>query len=255
MSDTGMVVVVTGAGSGLGAETAAVLADAGARVVLCDRDEVAGRRRLEAIERAGGEAAFVAADVSREDDVRGLVAETVRLFGRLDAAVNNAAISPDTRPLDELDLDEFDSILAVNLRGVALCLKYELAQLYRQGGPGSIVNLGSIRSFRPRLHNAAYVAAKHAVLGLTKVAALEAAAHGGGIRINTVAPGAIETPMFLDFMASLGKTPEEVTSELSLLGRLGQPSDVARAVLWLCSDESSYVTGVVLPVDGGYLVR
>jgi NAD(P)-dependent dehydrogenase (short-subunit alcohol dehydrogenase family) len=255
MSVRDKVVVVTGAASGMGAETAAMLAAAGARVVLCDRDEDGGHRRLEAIQGAGGDAAFVPADVSREDDVRDLIAETVRRFGRLDAAVNNAAITPDTHPLDQLDMDEFDRVLAVNLRGVALCLKYELAQLYRQGGPGSIVNLGSIRSFRPRLHNAGYVASKHAILGLTKVAALEAAEHGGGIRVNTVAPGAIETPMFLDFMASLGTTPEEVTPELSLLGRLGTPSDVARAVLWLCSDESSYVTGIALPVDGGYLAR
>jgi glucose 1-dehydrogenase len=255
MSVQDKVVVVTGAGSGMGAETAALMAAEGARVVLCDRDEPTGRRQLEAIEQAGGEAAFVTADVSREDDVRRLFEETVRRFGRLDAAVNNAAITPDTHPIDQLEMGEFDRVIAVNLRGVALCMKYELAQMYRQGGPGSIVNLGSIRSFRPRLHNAAYVASKHAILGLTKVAALEAAGHGGGIRVNTVAPGAIETPMFLDFMASLGKTPEEVTPELSLLGRLGKPSDVARAVLWLCGDDSSYVTGVALPVDGGYLAR
>jgi NAD(P)-dependent dehydrogenase (short-subunit alcohol dehydrogenase family) len=254
MSVRGKVVVVTGAGSGMGAETSALLAAEGARVVLCDRDEESGRRSLERIQQAGGDAAFVVADVAREDDVRELIAESVRRYGRLDAAVNNAAISPDTHPLDQLDMDEFDRVIAVNLRGVALCLKYELAQMYRQGGPGSIVNLGSIRSFRPRLHNAAYVASKHAILGLTKVAALEASAHAG-IRVNTVAPGAIETPMFLSFMAALGRTPEEVTPELSLLGRLGTPSDVAQAVLWLCGDASSYVTGIALPVDGGYLVR
>lgn len=254
MSVRNKVVVVTGAASGMGAETAALLAAEGARVVMCDRDEDGGLRQLDAIDRAGGAAAFVAADVSQEDDVRALVDKAVRRFGRLDAAVNNAALRPDSHAIDRLDMDEFDRVIAVNLRGVALCLKYELAQMYRQGGPGSIVNLGSIRSFRPRLHNAAYVAAKHAVLGLTKVAAMEAAEHGG-IRVNTVAPGAIETPMLVSFMASLGRTPAEVVPELSPIGRLGTPLDVARAVLWLCGDESSFVTGVALPVDGGYLAR
>ena len=152
----------------------------------------------------------------------------------------------------ELDESEFDNIIAINLKGVAICMKYELLQIQKQGAGGSIVNIGSVNSFRPQPFSTAYTAAKHAVVGMTKVAALENAA--GGIRVNAVAPGAIDTPML---QGSMGGSPDEamvalVAGRLSLFNRLGKPEEVAQASLWLCSDLSSFVTGSTMCVDAGY---
>ena len=165
--------------------------------------------------------------------------------------MNNAAITPDNTPIAEMVEAEFDKVIAVNLKGVALCLKYEIAQMLRQGKGGSIVNIGSTSSFRPQPNNSAYVAAKQGVVGLTKTAALENSPLG--IRVNTVAPGAIDTPMLRGSMEQLGLPEEEVAGFLSLLNREGQPAEVAQASLWLTSDLSSYVTGATLPVDAGYI--
>ncbi|MFC0529763.1 SDR family NAD(P)-dependent oxidoreductase [Phytohabitans kaempferiae] len=250
MSVEGKVVLVTGAGSGIGAETARLLASRGATVVVTDRDERLASTTTASIADAGGTATTVAMDVTDASAVDAAVRTAVEAYGRLDAAVNNAAMPPDDRPLTELDLDQFERISAVNLRGVATCLKYELRQMYAQGH-GSIVNVGSVRSFRPRAHNAAYVATKHGVIGLTTVAALESA--GTGVRVNAVCPGAVETPMLAGFLASRGRTVEDFTEEMSLVGRLGRPRDIAEGVAWLCSDASSFVTGASLPIDGGYL--
>jgi NAD(P)-dependent dehydrogenase (short-subunit alcohol dehydrogenase family) len=182
-----------------------------------------------------------------------MVHTAVERYGRLDCAVNNAAITPDTHPIAELDEQEFDRIIAVDLRGVALCLKYEIGQMLAQGGGGAIVNIGSVSSFRPQPDNAAYVAAKHGVVGLTKVASLENAPHG--IRVNTVCPGAIDTPMVRGALETVGMTEAECAPIISLLGRFGRPEEVAQASLWLCSEESSYVTGAALAVDAGYRSR
>jgi glucose 1-dehydrogenase len=249
----GKVAIVTGAGVGMGAATARVFADAGARVVAADVDDAKGAETVESIVSAGGTASFVHADVSRADDVEAMVSFAVQRYGRLDCAVNNAAVHADTHPLSEFDEAEFDRVLAVNLKGVALCLKYELAQLLAQGDGGAIVNIGSTSSFRPRLHTAAYVAAKHGVLGLTKVASLENAPKG--IRVNTVCPGPVDTPMMRKTMALRGVDDADVAAELSLFGRLGQPEEIARASLWLCSDQASFVTGAALAVDAGFTSR
>jgi glucose 1-dehydrogenase len=182
-----------------------------------------------------------------------MVRTAVERYGRLDCAVNNAAVTPDTHPIAELDEQEFDRILAVDLKGVALCLKYEVGQMLQQGDGGAIVNIGSVSSFRPQPNNAAYTAAKHGVIGLTKVASLENAPLG--IRVNTVAPGAIDTPMIRGALETVGLTEAEFAPTISLLGRFGQPEEVAQASLWLCSDQSSYVTGAVLSVDAGYTSR
>jgi len=244
------VALVTGAAAGMGEATARLLARAGARVVVSDVNDEAGDAVAAAIVDAGGTASYVHADVSREDDVAALVATTVERYGRLDCAVNNAAMRPDVQAIVDLDIDLFDRVLAVDLRSVALCLKHELRQMQAQGS-GSIVNVGSVSSKRPRRNNPGYVAAKHGVVGLTKVAAIE---HGHeGIRVNAVLPGAVDTPMIREARA-LGATPAD-EFELSLFGRLGTPDEVAEASLWLCSDRSSYVTGHCLAVDAGYLGR
>jgi NAD(P)-dependent dehydrogenase (short-subunit alcohol dehydrogenase family) len=249
----GKIAIVTGAAMGMGEATARVFAAAGARVLVSDVNSERGEATVARIERDGGSASFCRTDVSKAADVQAMVRTAVERYGRLDCAVNNAAVTPDTHPIAELDESEFDRVLAVDLKGVALCLKYELAQMLEQGDGGAIVNIGSVSSFRPQPNNAAYVAAKHAVIGLTKVASLENAPLG--IRVNTVCPGAIDTPMVRSALDTVGMTEEEFAPVISLLGRFGQPEEVAQASLWLCSDQSSYVTGAVLAVDAGYTSR
>jgi glucose 1-dehydrogenase len=249
----GKVAIVTGAAMGMGEATARVFAAAGANVLVSDVNEELGLATVERIERDGGTASFCRTDVSRAVDAENMVRTAVERYGRLDCAVNNAAVTPDTHPIAELDEQEFDRILAVDLKGVALCLKYEVGQMLQQGDGGAIVNIGSVSSFRPQPNNAAYTAAKHGVIGLTKVASLENAPLG--IRVNTVAPGAIDTPMIRGALETVGLTEAEFAPTISLLGRFGQPEEVAQASLWLCSDQSSYVTGAVLSVDAGYTSR
>ena len=249
----GKVAIVTGAAMGMGEATARVFAAAGAQVLVSDINEQLGLATVERIERDGGTASFCRTNVSVAADAENMVRTAVDRYGRLDCAVNNAAVTPDTHPIAELDEEEFDRILAVDLKGVALCLKYEVAQMLRQGDGGAIVNIGSVSSFRPQPNNAAYTAAKHGVIGLTKVASLENAPLG--IRVNTVAPGAIDTPMIRGALETVGMTEAEFAPMISLLGRFGQPEEVAQASLWLCSDQSSYVTGAVLSVDAGYTSR
>ena len=249
----GKVAIVTGAAMGMGEATARVFAAAGANVLVSDVNEELGLATVERIERDGGTASFCRTDVSRAVDAENMVRTAVDRYGRLDCAVNNAAVTPDTHPIAELDEQEFDRILAVDLKGVALCLKYEVGQMLQQGDGGAIVNIGSVSSFRPQPNNAAYTAAKHGVIGLTKVASLENAPLG--IRVNTVAPGAIDTPMIRGALETVGLTEAEFAPTISLLGRFGQPEEVAQASLWLCSDQSSYVTGAVLSVDAGYTSR
>jgi glucose 1-dehydrogenase len=252
ISLAGRVALVTGAAVGMGAATARLFADAGANVAVADVDEANGEATAATIRAAGGEASFVRADVSRASEVDAMVRAVVERYGRLDCAVNNAAVTPDARPLAELAEAELDRILAINLKGVALCLKYELAQMLSQG-QGSIVNIGSTSSFRPQPGSAAYTAAKHGVIGLTKVASLESAPHG--VRVNCVCPGAIDTPMIRASVARRGTTEAEFAPNLSLFGRFGKPEEVAQASLWLCSDLASYATGAVLSVDAGYVSR
>lgn len=249
----GKVAIVTGAAMGMGEATARVFAGAGAHVLVSDVNEELGLATVARIERDGGSASFCRTDVSRAADAENMVRTAVERYGRLDCVVNNAAVTPDTHPIAELDEQEWDRILAVDLKGIVLCLKYEVAQMLEQGDGGAIVNIGSVSSFRPQPNNAAYVAAKHGVIGLTKVASLENAPLG--IRVNTVAPGAIDTPMIRGALETVGLTEAEFAPVLSLLGRFGQPEEVAQASLWLCSDQSSYVTGAVLSVDAGYTSR
>ncbi len=250
---TGKVAIVTGAGVGMGAATARLLAARGAKVVVSDINADTAAATVSAIKAEGGAAHAVRTDVSDEAQVAALVAETVATFGRLDCAVNNAAITPDNLPIHEADMAVFDKVLNVDLRSVMLCMKYEIRQILAQGSPGSIVNIGSVSSFRPQPNNAAYVAAKHGVIGLTKTGSLEYA--GRGIRVNAVLPGAIDTPMLRGALEATGNTEADFAPALSLFNRFGKPEEVAEASAWLCSDAASYVTGHSLAVEGGYLTR
>ena len=249
----GKVGIVTGAGMGMGAATARVMAGYGASVVVSDINVAAGKETVASILDAGGKAHFVACNVADEEQVKALVAETVATFGRLDCAVNNAAITPDVLPIAEADMAVWDRVIDVDLRSVMLCMKYEIAQMLKQGGGGAIVNVGSVSAFRPQPNNSAYVAAKHGVIGLTKTGSLEYAPLG--IRVNAVLPGAIDTPMLRAALEFNNFTEAEFAPALSLLGRFGKPEEVGEASAWLCSDASSYVTGHSLAVEAGYLTR
>lgn len=237
---------------GMGEATARLFAEAKAKVVVADFNEEKGQAVADSIVADGGEAFFVKVDISQATQVEAMVAATVEKYGRLDAAVNNAALSPDTTPVSDFDEDYYDRLISIDLKGGALCMKYELKQMIAQGDGGSIINISSTSGFRPQPHNIAYVSAKHGVNGMTKVAAMENGP--AGIRVNAVAPGAIDTPMLRDALVTFNLgTEADYAPKLSLLGRFGQPREVAQASLWLASDQSSYVTGTVIHVDGGYV--
>jgi glucose 1-dehydrogenase len=252
VSFDGKVALVTGAASGMGRATAKAFAAAGARVVAADIAADGGQETVAAIKRDGGDATFVRTDVSQAADVEAAVRAAMRNFGGLDCACNAAAIETETTLLADCEEATFDRLLAVNLKSIFLCMKYEIRAMLERGG-GAIVNIASVNSFRPLPKQSVYTATKHGVVGMTKTAAIEYA--GAGIRINAVAPGAIDTPMLRGAMAARGSAEEDVLSRLTLTGRFGRPAEIASAVLWLCSDEASYTMGHVLSVDGGYLAR
>lgn len=252
----GKVALVTGAGSGIGRASARAFAREGASVVVSDVNPVGGEETRRLIEDAGGSAAFVAADVARHDDIKALIARTVELYGSLDIAHNNAGIEGATVPTAEYPVDAFDTIVAINLRGVFLSMKEELPVMVAQGS-GVIVNTSSTFGLVGVENCIGYVATKHAVAGATRAAALEYAR--SGIRINAVSPGAIATPMLDRFFDGLDEEhPASVAdafAEAEPIGRLGQPEEIAEAVVWLASDAASFVTGHVMPVDGGWTTR
>ena len=237
------VVIVTGASRGIGAAGARAFAAAGARVVLAARDEAALSEVASGIRQAGGEALVVHADVASAESVRALVDRTVAEYGRLDAAFNNAGANYALRPLAEIPEEEFEQTLAVNLRGIFLAMKYEIRAMLANGG-GAIVNMASTAGLGSAPGLASYVAAKHGVVGLTKAAANDYA--DKGIRINALAPGPIFTDPRMD--------PQQVGRWVPMQ-RVGRPEEVASVAVWLCSDDASYITGAILPVDGGKLAR
>jgi NAD(P)-dependent dehydrogenase (short-subunit alcohol dehydrogenase family) len=248
----GKVALVTGAASGMGRAVAVAFAAAGAHVVAADIAADGGEETVSGIKRDGGSAIFVRTDVSSARDVEAAVGTAVASFGGLDCACNAAAIETETTLLADCEEATFDRLIAVNLKSVFLCLKYEIRAMLERGG-GAIVNIASTNSFRPLPKQSVYTATKHGVAGMTKTAAIEYA--GSGIRINAVAPGAIDTPMLRGAMAARGSAEADVLARLSLIGRFGQPAEIANAVLWLCSEAASYTMGHVLAVDGGYLAR
>lgn len=237
----------------MGRATAHALASSEARVVIADLDTAGGKQVADEILERGCDAHFVPADVTRAEDVENMVSSTVERYGRLDCAVNNAACPPDRERIVDVDPQRSQQVLDVNLTGVLLCLKYEISQMLRQGEPASVVNVGSIRSMRAQAGSPAYTAAKHAIIGLTRTAALEYASDA--IRVNAVCPGAVDTPMVRAAREARGEPEKDMGARLSLLGRLGTPEEVAQATLWLCSSASSLVTGQTIVADGGYLTR
>ena len=245
------VVMITGAGSGIGRESALLFASEGAKVVVSDINMEAGEQTVELVKQAGGEATFIRCDVSKGPQVEALVQGTVNTYGRLDAAFNNAGIEGMQASSADMPANEFDKIIAVNLKGVYLCMKYQIPAMLKGGG-GAIVNTASVAGLVGFPGLGAYVASKHGVIGLTKTAALEYAK--AGIRVNCVCPGLIDTPM----VGRLGGTDPAMVAALTAtepVGRLGRPSEIGEAAVWLCSDHASFVTGHSMVVDGGLVAQ
>ena len=247
----GKVALVTGGSSGIGRATALCFAGEGAKVVVADVNNEGGHETAAMIRDNGGEAILVKTDVSEAAQVEEMIDKTVQTYGRLDCAFNNAAIW--TWPASTVDCTESDwnRVIDVNLKGVWLCMKYEIEQMLKQGG-GDIVNASSINSTVVAGNDCAYVASKHGVVGLTKTAAIEYAR--SGIRVNAVCPAKIQTPM-TDAVIASGAESEARNAERLPIGRMGQPEEIAEAVVWLCSEAASFVTGHAMMVDGGFIAQ
>ena len=245
------VALVTGASSGIGRATALVFAREGAKVVVADLNLVGGEETVQLVKAAGGEAVFVQTDVSQAASVEALVNTTVETYGRLDCAHNNAGVEGVLSRTAEHTEEDWEPVIRINLKGVWLCMKYEIPRMLQQGG-GAIVNTSSGAGLIGVKRMPAYVASKHGVIGLTKTAALEYAK--SGIRVNAVCPGVIQTAMV---ERVTGKRPDVLDKMIAAepVGRSGQPEEIAEAVVWLCSDAASFVTGHAMAVDGGAVAQ
>ena len=248
---SGKVAVVTGGTSGIGKAAAIALAQAGANVVVAGRRQAEGEETIRQIQASGGDSFFVATDVSKEADVQALIEKTMARYGRLDIAFNNAGVDQEATPLPEQTEATYDRIMDINVKGVWLSLKHEIPAMLENGG-GAIVNTSSGLGLVGAAGVPIYVASKHAVEGLTKSVALEYAKQG--IRVNAVSPGLIQTEM-LDRTVQTNTELIEYFKTTLPMGRIGTPQEVVNAVLWLCSDTSSFVTGQSLTVDGGYTAQ
>jgi NAD(P)-dependent dehydrogenase (short-subunit alcohol dehydrogenase family) len=241
------IAIVTGASFGIGKATAIAFTRRGAKVVVADWLEEPST--IKEIEAEGGTAVFVKCDVSKSKDVSELVNKAIKAFGRIDFAVNNAGIEGETAPTHECSEENWDKTININLKGVWLCMKHELTYMLKQG-KGAIVNTASVAGLIGFPGLPAYVASKHGIVGLTKTAALENAKTG--IRINAVCPGVIRTAM-IDRITGKDKTVEKQFENMEPVGRMGEPEEVAEAIVWLCSDSASFITGHALAVDGGWI--
>ena len=250
----GKVAFVTGAASGIGRAGALLFAREGAKVVVATRSNVEGAREtVRLIKEAGGDAAFVQCDVSKDADVRAAVDECVRLYGRLDFAFNNAGIGPDGKRVPVVDIvdcpeDIWEQTIGINLTGVFHCLKYEMRQMIKQGG-GAIVNTSSVGAMKPMPGFCAYNASKTGLVGLTRTAAQEGACHN--VRCNTILPGPTQNTLLFEYLTTSDPEVKGHMQEAIPMGRILDPEDMAEAVIWLCSDAARLVTGQFLPIDGG----
>jgi len=248
----GRVALVTGGAAGIGRAAAIAFAQQGAKVAVCDLKRDRGQEVVAAIEREGGRAIFIEADVSRAADVEKVVGAAVKAYGRLDCAFNNAGIEGQLAPTGDCSEENFDRTIAVNLKGLWLCLRQEIQQMLRQGGGGAIVNMSSVAGLVGFANLPAYVASKHGVVGLTKSAALEYATKG--IRVNAVCPGVIHTEM-IDRITKHDLAAEKQFVDMEPMGRMGTPREIANAAVWLCSEQASFVTGQALAIDGGLVAQ
>jgi NAD(P)-dependent dehydrogenase (short-subunit alcohol dehydrogenase family) len=250
---TGKVALVTGGASGIGRATALKFAREGTKLIIADMNEEGGQQTVHMITEQGGDAIFVQTDVTQATAVEALISKAVETYGRLDCAHNNAGVTQQAyTPTAEFPEDDWHRVLAVNLTGVWLCMKYEIPQMLKHGG-GAIVNTASVAGLVGLAGRSAYVASKHGVVGITRTAALEYARQG--IRVNCVCPGYIRTPMVAYVLQHEGAELEQRMVAREPLGRLGTPEEVAAAVVWLCSDAASFVTGHTMTVDGGYVAQ
>ena len=250
MTLDGKVALVTGAAAGIGQAAAAAFAREGARVVVADLNDERGRETVSVIEEDDGEALFVKVDVTREEEVAAMVSSALAHFGGLNCAFNNAGVAGARMLTHEYDEAEWEKIVNVHMKGVWLCMKHEITHMMEHGG-GAIVNASSVAGLVGYPGACPYVAAKHGIVGMSRSAALEYA--DGGLRVNCVNPGWTRT----ELIGKLIATPEaeQQIGERHPLGRLAEPAEIAEAVVWLCSDRASFVTGVAFPVDGGFVAR
>ena len=244
----GKVSLITGGGSGIGKASALAFAREGSKVVVADVNVDGGEQTVRIIQDTGGEATFVKAEVSNSSDVSDMVSHAVQTYNRLDCAFNNAGVSGGPGRIHEYTEDNWSRVLDINLTGVWLCMKYEIIQMLNQGG-GTIVNTASVMGLVGGSRSPAYAATKHGVVGLTRTGAVDYAQEG--IRINAVCPGYIRTPMIEGILSDPGA--EERVVSRHPMHRLGTPEEIAEAVVWLCSDAASFVTGHAMTVDGGYV--
>ena len=253
------IALVTGGGSGIGRATALIMAREGAAVIVAGRGTQDGEETVRAIRGAGGEARFIKTDVTRASDVEALIRNVVDVYGRIDCAFNNAGVEGMLAPLADQTEEAFDHVMTTNLKGVWLCMKYEIDQMLRQGGGrggghgGVIVNVSAVAGLAGSPRASVYAASKHGVIGLTRSAALEYAK--SEIRVNAICPGVVRTPQWARVLRVVREKPDEAEAWWAgriPRGRVGRPEEIGEAVVWLCSDAASYVTGHALVVDGGF---